>query len=211
MRFIVRIRLSAAVAAAALLFTGSATAQTVNASLGGTVMDASGAVIPHVTVTATGIGTGVATTATTNDTGSYAFPSLQAGDYRLSAVISGFKEFVYDKVTLDVAAQVRLNFTLPVASGTDKIEVSAVGDSPLLASSPVVGGLITGQQILDLPLIDQSATNLALTQSGLSGGIGAGVSAVGGQTQAAHTHLRDSDPATFEPVQETGKDRSSIL
>ena len=189
MRFTVRIRLCAAVAAAALLFAGSSIAQTVNATLGGTVMDTSGAVIPHVAVTATDIDTGVATKATSNDTGSYEFPSLQAGNYKVSAVISGFKEFDYDKVTLDVAAQVRLNFTLPVASGTEKVEVTAVGDSPLLATSPVVGGLVTGQQILDLPLIDQSATNLALTQSGLNGGIGAGVSVVGGQTQALSVTL----------------------
>ena len=189
MRFIVRIRLIAAMAAALLLLTGNGVAQTVNASIGGTVMDTSGAIIPQVTVTATGVDTGVVTKATTNATGSYEFPSLQAGTYRLQASITGLKEFVYDKVSLDVGAQVRLNFTLPVASGSEKIEVSAVGDSPLLASSPVVGGLITGQQILDLPLIDQGATNLALTQSGLSGGIGTGVSAVGGQTQALSVTL----------------------
>src|SRR5580658_10378009 len=91
------------------LFAGYALAQTVNASLGGTVTDSSGALIPKATVTATGLETGVVTKATTNASGDYDFPSLQEGNYRVSAEIAGFKQFVYQHVTLDVGAQVRLN------------------------------------------------------------------------------------------------------
>src|ERR1700682_843373 len=90
------------------LFSGYALAQTVNASLGGTVTDASGAVLPSATVTVTGIDTGVATKTTTNESGAYQFPSLQAGNYRVSAQLAGFQESVHERVTLDVSAQVRL-------------------------------------------------------------------------------------------------------
>ena len=98
-----------------VLFAGSGLAQNINARLGGTVTDPSGAVVPNATVTATGIETGVATKTTTNTSGAYEFPSLQQGNYRVSAQVAGFKEFVYQRVTLDVGAQVRLNFTLTVA------------------------------------------------------------------------------------------------
>jgi hypothetical protein len=169
------------------LFTGYALAQTVNASLGGTVTDSSGAVIPKATVTATGIETGVVTRSITNTSGDYDFPSLQQGNYRVSAEVGGFKQFVYQRVTLDVGAQVRLNFTLEVGAPTTVTEVTAAAESPLLTTSAVVGGVVTGNEILNLPLIDQNAVNLALTQAQFAGGIGTGVSVAGGSTMTLAT------------------------
>src|SRR5215475_9645559 len=96
------------------VFASSVLAQNVNATLGGTVADSTGAVIPGATVTVTGIDTGVKTTTISNEAGAYQFPSLQAGNYKVSAELSGFQDFVYERVTLDVAAQLRLNFTLSV-------------------------------------------------------------------------------------------------
>jgi hypothetical protein len=160
--------------------------QNVNATLGGTVADSTGAVLPGATVTVTGIDTGVKTTTVSNESGAYQFPSLQAGNYRVSAELPGFQEFVYQRVTLDVAAQVRLNFNLSVEGGATNVDV-AVAESPLLATTATIGGVITGQQILDLPLIDQSATSLALTQPQFAGGIGTGVTVAGGATLALLT------------------------
>jgi hypothetical protein len=170
-----------------VLFAGLGLAQTFTSSLGGTVADPSGAVVPNATVTATGIDTGVATKTVTNTSGVYEFPSLPEGNYRVSAEITGFKEFVYQKVVLDIGAQVRLNFTLTVSGGATNVEVVAAGESPLLASSAVVGGIVTGDEILHLPLIDQNAANLALTQAQFAGGIGGGVSVAGGSTMTLAT------------------------
>src|SRR5215470_466390 len=100
----------------ALLAT-QAFAQNVNATLGGTVADSTGAVLPGATVTVTGIDTGVKTTTISNEAGAYQFPSLQAGNYKVAAELPGFQDFVYERVTLDVAAQLRLNFSLSVAGG----------------------------------------------------------------------------------------------
>src|SRR5262245_9422805 len=165
----------------AILFAFHANGQTVNASLGGTVADSSGALLPGATVTVTGIETGVVTKAITNEAGAYQFPSLQVGGYKVSAALPGFQEFIYQQVTLNVGAQVRLNFTLAVGGVATTVDV-AVAESPLLATTATVGGVIRGQEILDLPLIDQSATSLALTQPQFAGGIGGGVSVAGGQT-----------------------------
>ena len=52
-------------------------AQTNYATLGGTVADASGALIPGVTMTATNIDTGIVTTVVSNETGAYQFAALQ--------------------------------------------------------------------------------------------------------------------------------------
>jgi len=174
---------------AIFLCAGVICAQNVNATLSGTVSDISGAVIPNATVLATAIDTGVVTKTSTNGTGAYAFPSLQAGRYRVSAEMSGFKTIAFEPVVLDVSAQVRLNFTLPVSGGSTTLEVTAAAESPLLASSAVVGGVVQGQQILDLPLIDRSANNLAISQAGFAGGVGTGVNVAGGTTQSLLTTL----------------------
>src|SRR5437867_9315596 len=63
----------------------------INATLSGTVSDASGALIPGVEVTATNGGTGVAATAVTNESGTYRFPSLQPGPYEVKASLAGFQ------------------------------------------------------------------------------------------------------------------------
>src|SRR5262245_53471162 len=60
-----------------VLVTVPAYSQTSNASLGGTVTDASGAYIPGVTITATNTGTNIVNTTITNEAGAYNFPSLQ--------------------------------------------------------------------------------------------------------------------------------------
>src|SRR5574341_130620 len=86
------------------------------ATLGGTVSDSSGAVIPGVIVTATNTGTGIVSTVTTNETGAYQFPPLQPGSYKVSAELSGFQTYTYEGVTLGISQQVRLNFTLQVRS-----------------------------------------------------------------------------------------------
>ena len=49
----------------------------VNATVGGTVSDASGALIPGVEITAKNIATGIAATRTTNESGNYEFAGTE--------------------------------------------------------------------------------------------------------------------------------------
>src|SRR3989475_2896381 len=86
-------------------------AQTANATVGGIVADATGALIPGVTVTATNTATGIVSTVLTNEAGAYQFASLQPGAYKISAELSGFQIQTFTDVQLGGAQQVRLNFT----------------------------------------------------------------------------------------------------
>src|SRR5215471_8682843 len=96
------------------LFVAGAFAQTNYATLGGTVADASGALIPGVTITARNVDTGVVTMVISNETGSYQFAALQPGRYNISAELAGFRTHTYEEVTLGLTQQVRLNFSLQV-------------------------------------------------------------------------------------------------
>src|SRR5437867_7369866 len=111
-------RTTLAVMAALLYFALSGFAQTTNATLGGTVADGSGALIPGVTITATNTQTGIVSSAITNETGTYQFASLQTGTYKVSSELPGFQAQVYNGVVLGVSQQVRLNFTLQVGGLT---------------------------------------------------------------------------------------------
>src|SRR5262245_55174484 len=65
-----------------LLLAVSGFAQT--ARLGGKVTDAQGGVLPGATVTVTNVASGLASEVVTNAAGSYLFPSLDPGTYRLN-------------------------------------------------------------------------------------------------------------------------------
>src|SRR5688500_14857221 len=103
---------TAAILLLILLLSTQAYAQ--NATVGGTVSDATGALIPGVEVTARNTGTGIVNTTITNESGTYNFANLQTGTYEINAALSGFQTSVYNNVVLGVAQQVRLNFTLQV-------------------------------------------------------------------------------------------------
>src|SRR4030095_519731 len=99
----------------------------VNATVGGTVSDASGALIPGVDVRATNVNTGIATSRITNETGNYEFPSLQPGVYTVTAVLPGFQTQTFNNVQLSQGQQVRLNFTLRVGGVATQLDVDVQG------------------------------------------------------------------------------------
>src|SRR6266568_9668629 len=106
----------------------------INATLSGTVSDVSGALIPGVEVTATNTGTGVASTALTNESGTYRFPSLQPGPYEVKATLPGFQTQTF-RLTLGTAAQIRQNFTLQIGTVSQAVEVTTAADQLLTAAS----------------------------------------------------------------------------
>ena len=73
------------------LLSVNAFSQSTNATLGGTIQDASRAFIPGVTVTATNTGTGVVASVVSNEAGVYQFASLQPGTYDIKAELPGFQ------------------------------------------------------------------------------------------------------------------------
>src|SRR5690606_9861490 len=90
-----------------------ASAQAVSsASLGGTVKDDGGGVLPGVTVTATQTATGQVRTTITDETGSYTLQSLPVGPYRVEFALPGFKSFVQTGLVLQVGTNQTLNATL---------------------------------------------------------------------------------------------------
>src|SRR5438094_455339 len=149
----------------------NAFAQTSNATLGGTVSDASGALIPGVSVTATNTATGIVTTVLTNESGAYQFASLQTGNYKVTAELAGFQTQTYNNVTLGISQQVRLNFTLQVGSVAQAVEVTAAADTFIATTSSSIGNVLPDHQVRDLPLGGRNVLDLLRTAGGVSNSI----------------------------------------
>src|SRR5580658_642096 len=112
---------------ALLLFTPGVPlrAQALYGSIVGTVVDASGAVVPGAAVKATDTGTGQVRETLTNDTGAYTFPTLVQGTYDVSVGKQGFETFIRQGVTVATDSVVRVDVKMTVGSTSESVTVSA--------------------------------------------------------------------------------------
>src|SRR5215210_2935948 len=117
--------LPAVIALALLFLPVGAFAQTDTASIVGTVRDASAAVMPGVTITATETGTNVASTTVTNSSGEYVFPNLRIGTYTVAAELTGFRRAVRPAFQLNVQDRAEANFALEVGAVSEEVLVRA--------------------------------------------------------------------------------------
>ncbi|HEY2379786.1 MAG TPA: carboxypeptidase regulatory-like domain-containing protein [Terriglobia bacterium] len=135
--------------------------QGINAVVGGSVSDASKALIPGVTVTATNTGTGIASTTVTNESGAYQFPALQPGTYKVSAELPGFQTQTFTGVTLGGAQQITLNFTLQVAAAAgQQVEVTVAADTVMATTSNSIGTVLPDYKLKELPALTGNVLNV---------------------------------------------------
>src|SRR5262252_8344432 len=87
-----RLRLTSALCALLLASAVCSYGQAVNATVLGTITDASGAVVAGAKVTVTEVNTGVSHTGAANESGTSTFPDLPPGKYEVTAEQSGFKK-----------------------------------------------------------------------------------------------------------------------
>jgi len=132
----------------------------VNSSIGGTVEDTSKALIPGVSVTATNTLTGVTNTVVTNEAGTYNFPVLIPGNYKVTAELAGFRSYTYNDVQLSAGTPIRLNFALEVGGVAQAVEVTVAADSILATSSSSIGEVLTQKRVVDLPITSNNVLDL---------------------------------------------------
>src|SRR5258708_10264429 len=109
-----------------------ASAQESRASIVGRAVDSSNAVIVGTKISARNLQTGVAASATTNESGAFLIPFLLPGKDKLTAEKSGFKIYSTD-LELTVNDSLDLTVRLDLVIVTDTVEVS--GATPLPATA----------------------------------------------------------------------------
>jgi hypothetical protein len=121
------------VLALTMLGAGGAAAQSVGAttgSLNGRIADASGGVLPGVTVTATSPAMQGARTTVSNEEGAYRLPGVPPGVYTVQYELGGFGTVIREGINIGVGFTATVNVDLKVASLQETVTVS--GASPVV-------------------------------------------------------------------------------
>ena len=150
-----------------LLAPAAANAQRTTASIRGTVRDATQAVLPGVTVTATNEDTGLVRSVVTNESGVYSAADLPIGRYKVEAELPSFKKASRTGVVLRVADEFSIDFELSAGNVTDTVNVVASA-TPVRVLGGDVSGVITGEQVRELPLNGRNFLQLATLMPGVS-------------------------------------------
>jgi hypothetical protein len=151
---------------AASLAASPTLAQRSTASIRAVVEGPDGA-LPGVTVVVRSGETGLSRTAVSDARGAVTFGDLPVGTYEVVATLEGFQEVRLTGLALNVADVRQVNIQLPVGSVDDEITVAAAAVSVELIGG-AVAGLITGQQVRELPLNGRNFTQLTLLMPGVS-------------------------------------------
>ncbi len=144
-------------------------AQETTATLVGTVTDTSSAAVANVLIKAINLGTNTSRETQSDAAGSYSLPFLPAGDYAVTASISGFQSQKVDRMTLQVQQTARMDFKLTVGSVTESIQVAAAA-AVLQTENATVGTVIDAGKIVELPLNGRNFIQLAQLIPGVQPG-----------------------------------------
>jgi len=146
MKKILCVCLLAAVSAACLA------AQDVFATIGGTILDPSGAAVSNVKVTVTNTDRNqVIRTVTSDVNGVYSAPLLPIGAYSVKVEVSGFKTETRTGIVVNVADDLKINMSLQVGAITDAIEVKEEV-TPVETGTAAAATTIDGTQVRELAL-----------------------------------------------------------
>ena len=114
-----------------------AAAQQATGTIGGTVQDASGAVMPGVTLSLSnpGVINGNQTTVS-SDRGTYQFVRLVPGTYSVRAELQGFRSVKRENIVVDADVTVRVDITVEVGSVEESVNVAGAGAGHLDDTTP---------------------------------------------------------------------------
>lgn len=139
------------------------------ATLTGSVVDSTNAVVVSAQVTAVNVANNFETATVTNSEGFYRIPFLRPGTYRVKISAAGFKSFIRDNVELRVGATLPINAVMEVGAVTESVEVSsAVGLLETETSS--TGTVITGEFFQRMPLYQRHARAVLYLTPGVNVG-----------------------------------------
>jgi Carboxypeptidase regulatory-like domain len=152
-----------------LAVAGSAAAQRITASIRGTVTDTTGAVVPGATITVNNESTGFSRSSVSNASGSYSFAELPLGTYTVEVTLSGFKSVVRKGIVLNVA-DVHVEDVQLEAGGVNETVTVDVPSVAIQTVGGEVAGLVTGEQVRELPLNGRNFLQLGTLMPGVSQG-----------------------------------------
>jgi hypothetical protein len=151
----------------ALVSVVPSVAQAQQASMIGTIVDDTKAVLPGVSVTATDQAAGRQVSSITNERGEYRLLNVPAGRYTVVAELAGFSTVILRDVELLVGQNATMQLTMKVAQVSETLTV--LGESPLVdTSSSQVAGNVDRRQMEQLPLQGRNWMELSKLIKGIT-------------------------------------------
>jgi hypothetical protein len=157
----------------ALLIPRLTSAQSAGGSIEGVVTDATGGVLPGVTVVVKNMDTNVSRDLVTDEGGRYRASALQPGRYEVSATLSGFQVTPVGNVVVQIGQTVPVDIKMKPAGVSETVEVTA--ESPVIDTRRTdVGNVIGEAAIANLPINGRRWENFVLLSPGVTndGGFG---------------------------------------
>jgi hypothetical protein len=170
-----------------LAICAPASAQVRFGSILGAVSDSSGATVTGATVKLTNLGTNENRTMQTGSSGTYVFPNLNAGIYKVDIEMSGFKHFTQDKVEVQVDGATRVDAALQVGNVTETVLVTTEAP-PLQTDSASLGTTISQKEVESIPLSGRNVNNMLTLVPGVVAQGGTYGNAVNNQGGGARTN-----------------------
>jgi hypothetical protein len=158
-----------------ILLTAIASAQSVDVTVKGIVIDQTGAVLPGVIVTATNSQTRLVRSATTDSEGLYGLPPIPPGIYEVKAELAGFRPQIRANQNLHVGTTIRIDFRFDTLTAAEVVDV--VASAPMLETTKnTLSRLVERAEIDALPVVDRNFNALAalvpgVTATGAYGGV----------------------------------------
>lgn len=151
-----------------ICFTKIALSQTSFGTILGTITDSSGAVVPGANLRVANTDTGLTRNVSANSLGNFTVPSLVAGPYSITVEAPGFKRQIRSNLRLRVNETLQVDVQMQVGEVAETVEVK--DEAQLLnTTSSTVGGVVTNEKIVNMPLNGRQFTQLILLLPGTSG------------------------------------------
>jgi Carboxypeptidase regulatory-like domain len=150
-----------------LISSAPAYAQYYPGRVTGTVQDSSGAVVAGADVKLTAADIGFERVGTTTAEGTFSFPQLPLGTFKLTVVKQGFNTFVQTGIITSLENVNEIQVTLVTGAVSTQVEVTSA--APLLQTqTDVIGGTFSSGEIEQLPLGNSDYTRYAFFLPGTS-------------------------------------------
>ena len=133
----------------------------------GTVTDPQNAAVAGAKVSITNIDTGAINSAVSQSDGTFVFPLLVPGTYRLQVQAPGFESTQLDSLKVEITKVTNVTATLRLGQVTTVTEVNAVAES-VDTRTATTGDVITGNQVRNIPLPTRNFLDLTALQAGTS-------------------------------------------
>jgi hypothetical protein len=156
--------------AALFLLTISAAWAQLQSSRGaiqGTVLDATGAAVPGVHVSATLVESGITRQTDTDLEGNFRFSGLQVGGYRLTFEKQGFSSVVVKDINVSLGQTVVQRISMTLAQVTERLEIT--DQAPALDVGATSASVALGtERVEETPSQNRSFLNIVLTAPGVA-------------------------------------------